>query len=652
MQKANGDAVVTVDTTNSELEVTGGVIVSGGISQKGVYNVLNYGAIGDGSATDTAAVQAAIDAAEAAGGRTVFFPQGTYKCGALTITAACELVGPATLQMTTNTTLFITISASDVRIDNLKIIGTDQADINQVAIFCETLHHRGIITNCTFTKCVMGVHVNGSSLDEGSTLANGAASAAQKVVTVDSSAAFAEGSYIEYDLVGGVLERNYVATVDSDTQITLTRNIGEGGIANNTPIAILPHRPMGWRVENCTFYDIGLTSTWAYGYGVLFPDVMQCSVIGCTFTNINRHAVYLSSGARYCVVSGNTVDGVVSDSAFKVYSLPTQRATIDNIFSDNTITNTSLGFDLSQKSNYNLISNNIFSNFTDYAIHNVGAPGGPYPTGNVFDGNSFDGYCIGVLLHTNAENTVFSNNTINCKSNNGAVLHFTDDGAWTTVSGRVADVFNNVIVANTTHGMKLDYDANTDPVYAHGNVFELDADYYHDYILDAGRLEISDGLLRQTILPLALTGAADLDLADGADHGTGVKVYDFPAGRISILGAMINASVVCNDAFNASPNDIFYLSCGSVTAADDGDLTGTEADIIPKTTIDTVGNTTLTNDWHAALAASAMFNNTTSDSGPLDLFVNAAVANASTTKAVTLAITGTLQVTWINLGNY
>lgn len=46
----------------------------------GTYNVLDYGAVGDGSTNDTAAVQAAIDAAEAAGGGVVFFPAGTYRC--------------------------------------------------------------------------------------------------------------------------------------------------------------------------------------------------------------------------------------------------------------------------------------------------------------------------------------------------------------------------------------------------------------------------------------------------------------------------------------------------------------------------------------------------------------------------------------------
>lgn len=50
----------------------------------GWFNVMDYGATGGGVIDDTAAVQAAIDAAEAAGGGVVYFPPGVYKiAGAL-----------------------------------------------------------------------------------------------------------------------------------------------------------------------------------------------------------------------------------------------------------------------------------------------------------------------------------------------------------------------------------------------------------------------------------------------------------------------------------------------------------------------------------------------------------------------------------------
>jgi hypothetical protein len=56
----------------------------------GLFNVkLDFGALGNGVANDAAAIQAAIDACEAAGGGTVFFPAGTYMVGSgLTVNAS------------------------------------------------------------------------------------------------------------------------------------------------------------------------------------------------------------------------------------------------------------------------------------------------------------------------------------------------------------------------------------------------------------------------------------------------------------------------------------------------------------------------------------------------------------------------------------
>jgi hypothetical protein len=57
-----------------------------------VFNVKAYGAVGDGVTSDTTAVQAAIAAAVAAGG-VVFFPNGNYLCGTLTVTGGCFIRG-------------------------------------------------------------------------------------------------------------------------------------------------------------------------------------------------------------------------------------------------------------------------------------------------------------------------------------------------------------------------------------------------------------------------------------------------------------------------------------------------------------------------------------------------------------------------------
>jgi polygalacturonase len=65
----------------------------------GIYNVTNYGATGDGVATNTSAIQAAIDAASAAGGGIIEVPAGTYLSGPLKMAGKIDLRVDGTLRM-------------------------------------------------------------------------------------------------------------------------------------------------------------------------------------------------------------------------------------------------------------------------------------------------------------------------------------------------------------------------------------------------------------------------------------------------------------------------------------------------------------------------------------------------------------------------
>ena len=97
------------------------------------------------------------------------------------------------------------------------------------------------------------------------------------------------------------------------------------------------------------------------------------------------------------------------------------------------------------------------------------------------------------------------------------------------------------------------------------------------------------------------------------------------------------------------PQERLRSRFGSVTAADDATLTSTEADIIPASAITGASTPEV---WHAygKNVANGIFDGT---SAALDLFINVAcpdVSNSAT--AQTYAITGTLTITWINLGTY
>jgi polygalacturonase len=88
-----------------------------------VFNVRTFGAVGDGKAIDTPAVNRAIEAAAAAGGGTVWFPTGTYAC--------------YSIHLKSNVALHLeqgaTILAADTPLEGTTTGGYDAAEPNEAA---------------------------------------------------------------------------------------------------------------------------------------------------------------------------------------------------------------------------------------------------------------------------------------------------------------------------------------------------------------------------------------------------------------------------------------------------------------------------------------------------------------------------------------
>lgn len=154
--------------------------------------------------------------------------------------------------------------------------------------------------------------------------------------------------------------------------------------------------------------------------------------------------------------------------------------------------------------------------------------------------------------------------------------------------------------------------------------------------------ETGDNLVHQTLL--TITGLAQA-IADATSWAS-TALYAFPTGRIAILGCKASLAPTTTTAIASTIKSGVggAVALGSV-ATDSIALTGTEVDLAPSTV---TANSTTINVAAAAvapvLAATAQF------AGPLTMYLNSSVAAADIDGDGALAWTGTVKVTWINLG--
>jgi hypothetical protein len=117
-----------------------------GTIEQRVYDVKRYGAIGDGATDDRAAIQAAIDAAQAASGGTIYFPPGNYR-----VTAQVLISKP-------------TISLVGAGARASKITSASTADAIRIAITPWTVEQAGRIAGLSIVgnanANAVGIHIS------------------------------------------------------------------------------------------------------------------------------------------------------------------------------------------------------------------------------------------------------------------------------------------------------------------------------------------------------------------------------------------------------------------------------------------------------------------------------------------------------------
>ncbi|MBD0381274.1 glycosyl hydrolase family 28-related protein [Paenibacillus sedimenti] len=281
-----------------------------------IYNVTNYGAVGNGTTDARAKIKAAIDACSAAGGGTVYVPQGTFLISsALTIPANVRLKGEGELSVIkpadgtafAGTAVFITNGANssitDLKIaSNLGKIGINIIGGTSDLIIDKVYFGNGIqgiafnndpafpvqnvrITNCKFDKAGYGILFYATSKGSG--------------VLIQGCTFFNGGyDYIEInqaDFTGIIIN-------DNDFETFTTSGTTDGfavGIARAKGVTVANNRFNGIQKEAIHVEDSSSDI-------VIFKnEFMEC---GYSFTDptVNSKVVNIISGSVRVVINKNT----------------------------------------------------------------------------------------------------------------------------------------------------------------------------------------------------------------------------------------------------------------------------------------------------------------------------------------------------------
>jgi hypothetical protein len=164
--------------------------------------------------------------------------------------------------------------------------------------------------------------------------------------------------------------------------------------------------------------------------------------------------------------------------------------------------------------------------------------------------------------------------------------------------------------------------------------------------------EKGDGVFHQTVLTCTDLPISVADDAGVAQYG-GVKVYTFPEGAICTLGAVVGGNLTMGvtgtfiDAFTG------VMALGTVTASTGATLVSTEATWLQSVAMATAAAKV------AAIAAKSIATALTEAGSrwvdgtgtPAPVWLNVAIADDATHTAGTGKFTGTITLTWVNLGD-
>ncbi len=380
-----------------------------------VVSVKDFGAVGNGVANDTTAIQQAIDYVSSIGGGAVNFPTGTYKISTkLSITAnsvfltgegrQSSVIAPAAMaddfilfngcsQGGVNNLGIIpsaaqTGSTAGIRIKNCHNVVVDQFLLygntrNGIIVEGGASSYLCTISNFEISTCALsGIEVGAGALAQGVWILDGIVASCYDGILLT----YASGVYINtVDIISSgnsalatyPVTGQYVTAVFAEG-ITADTSIGHG-------IALIDN---GGKTT-----DVNLVNCWAATNGL---SGLRCAantdgvlVSGCRFINNDQRGILIENGKNYtisgCQIGMNSIDGSASYDGIAIGAGVTH-VTIENCFSGGPLGRIGT----------------LASNFQRYGVW-IGA-GADYL---VISGNDLTGNVTGALLNNSTASNIF-----------------------------------------------------------------------------------------------------------------------------------------------------------------------------------------------------------------------------------------------------
>jgi hypothetical protein len=311
-----------------------------------IMSVKDFGAKGDGVTNDTAAIQAAIDAALAAGGGKVYVPKGTYIVGSLVMKNHVELYGDGvastilssshtgyglkTINPVNSSTAAWTI-VRDLRIVNSNGANVDGGivDVGGTFVLMENVLVQGFKYGCildqTELSTVRQCHFT-TQLFAGMWLVNNAEYSAGAISGFSNRITVQECQFNQAGTVYGVVEDGGV------THSFINNNFnGCSTQLRAAGVTGLTISESEW--ESCTVCNVSFNLTTAAGAGVGTTSAAIISGNMFTTTAGASGNIVNNSGVAYLTLQSNILSSPVSPSVALGASVIAEFITLGNSFS-------------------------------------------------------------------------------------------------------------------------------------------------------------------------------------------------------------------------------------------------------------------------------------------------------------------------------